>query len=100
MTRQQRSCSRSTGSAAPATEHRLPRRRRGQRNSTPDNIVEAVRALALTAKDDVIAGVLNRNRLKTGNGNRWTRERVTSMRCSHRIPVYRPAEDGRSPGST
>jgi DNA invertase Pin-like site-specific DNA recombinase len=79
------------------TEHRLPRRRRGQRNSTPDNIVEAVRALALIAKDDVIAGVLNRNGLKTGNGNRWTRERVTSMRSSHRIPVYRPAEDGREP---
>ena len=36
-------------------------------------------------------------RLKTGNGNRWTRERVTSMRSSHRIPVYRPAEDGREP---
>lgn len=79
------------------TEHRLPRRCRGQRNSTPDNIVEAVRALALIAKDDVIAGVLNRNGLKTGNGNRWTRERVTSMRSSHRIPVYRPAEDGREP---
>jgi len=79
------------------TEHRLPRRRRGQRNSTPDNIVEAVRALALIAKDDVIAGVLNRNGLKTGNGNRWTRERVTSLRSHHRIPVYRPAEDGREP---
>ena len=79
------------------TEHRLPRRRRGQRNSTPANIVEAVRALALIAKDDVIAGILNRNGLKTGNGNRWTRERVTSMRSSHRIPVYRSAGDGAEP---
>jgi DNA invertase Pin-like site-specific DNA recombinase len=79
------------------TEHRLPRRRRGQRNSTPANIVEAVRALALIAKDNVIAGILNRNGLKTGNGNRWTRERVTSMRSSHRIPVYRRAEDGLEP---
>src|SRR5918996_1016914 len=79
------------------TEHRLPRRRRGQRNSTPADIVEAVRALALIAKDDVIAGILNRNGLKTGNGNRWTRERVTSMRSSHRIPVYRRAEDGVEP---
>lgn len=79
------------------TEHRLPRRRRGQRNSTADNIVEAVRALALIAKDDVIAGVLNRNGIKTGHGNRWTRERVTSLRSSHRIPVHRPAEDGREP---
>ncbi|MGI9484703.1 MAG: recombinase family protein [Geminicoccaceae bacterium] len=76
------------------TEHRLPGRRRGQRNATPADIVAAVRALALIAKDDVIAGILNRNGLKTGNGNRWTRERVTSMRSNYRIPVYRPAEDG------
>jgi hypothetical protein len=79
------------------TEHRLPRRRRGQRNSTPADIVEAVRALALIAKDDVIAGILNRNGLKTGNGNRWTRERVTSMQSNHRIPVHRHAEDGLEP---
>lgn len=79
------------------TEHRLPRRRRGQRNATPDNVVEAVRTLALIAKDDVIAGLLNRNGLKTGNGNRWTRERVTALRSSYRIPVYRPAEDGPEP---
>jgi hypothetical protein len=59
------------------TEHRLPRRRRGQSNATPADIVAAVRALALIAKDDVIASILNRNGLKTGNGNRWTRERVT-----------------------
>ena len=79
------------------TEHRLPRRRRGQRNSTSAEIVEAVSKLALTAKDDVIAGILNRNGLKTGNGNRWTRERVTSLRSSYQIPVHRPAENGVEP---
>ncbi len=79
------------------TEHRLPRRRRGQRNATPDALVEAVRSLALIARDDVIAGVLNRNGLKTGNGNRWTRERVTGLRSNYRIPVYREAEDGVEP---
>jgi DNA invertase Pin-like site-specific DNA recombinase len=79
------------------TEHRLPRRRRGQRNSTSADIVEAVRILALAAKDAVIAGILNRNGLKTGNGNRWTRERVTSLRSSYRIPVYCPAETGVEP---
>ena len=79
------------------TEHRLPRRRRGQRNSTSADIVEAVRTLALVAKDDVIAGILNRNGLKTGNGNRWTRERVTSLRSNYRIPVNRTAEDGIEP---
>jgi hypothetical protein len=79
------------------TEHRLPRRRRGQRNSTSADIVKAVGTLALVAKDDVIAGILNRNGLKTGNGNRWTRERVTSLRSNYRIPVYRAAEDGIEP---
>jgi len=35
--------------------------------------------------------------LKTGNGNRWTRERVTGLRSNYRIPVYREAEDGVEP---
>ncbi|HXP74514.1 MAG TPA: recombinase family protein [Stellaceae bacterium] len=72
------------------TELRLPRRRRGQRNSTAPGIVEAVRVLVRVCNDDVIAGLLNRNDLRTGNGNRWTRERVTSLRSHHEIPVYRP----------
>jgi DNA invertase Pin-like site-specific DNA recombinase len=76
---------------------RLPKRRRGQRNSTSVDIVEAVRQLALIANDNLIAGILNRNDLKTGNGNRWTRERVTSLRSTHRIPVFRPADDGLAP---
>ncbi|HEY6357619.1 MAG TPA: recombinase family protein, partial [Vicinamibacterales bacterium] len=79
------------------TELRLPRRRRGQRNSTSADIVEAVSKLALIARDAVIAGILNRNGLKTGNGNRWTRERVTSLRSNYRIAVHRPAEDGVEP---
>jgi hypothetical protein len=76
------------------TELRLPRRRRGQRNSTSPDIVDAVRQLVLIANDDLIVGILNRNKLTTGNGNRWTRERVTALRSHNRIPVYRPAADG------
>lgn len=79
------------------SEIRLPKRRRGQRNSTSANIIQAVRRLVLIASDDLIAGLLNRNGLKTGNGNRWTRERVTSMRSNYRIPVFKPAEDGIEP---
>ena len=79
------------------SEMRLPKRRRGQRNSTSTNILEAVRQLVLIASDDLIAGLLNRNGLKTGNGNRWTRERVTSLRSYHHIPVFKPANDGIEP---
>jgi len=75
------------------SELRLPKRRRGQRNSTSADIIPAVRQLVLIASDDLIAGLLNRNGLKTGNGNRWTRERVTSIRSNYHIPVFKPAED-------
>ena len=72
------------------SELRLPKRRRGQRNSISADIIQAVRQLVLIASDDLIAGLLNRNGLKTGHGNRWTRERVTSMRSHYHIPVFKP----------
>lgn len=61
-------------------ELRMPKRRRGQHNSTSAEIIAAIRQLALIASDDLIAGILNRNGLVTGHGNRWTRERVTAHR--------------------
>jgi DNA invertase Pin-like site-specific DNA recombinase len=79
------------------SEMRLPKRRRGQRNSTSADVIAAVRKLVLIASDDLIAGLLNRNGLKTGHGNRWTRERVTALRSHHRIPVFKAAEDGVEP---
>jgi hypothetical protein len=36
----------------------------------------------------MIAGTLTRSGLVTGMGNRWTRERVTSLRSHHGIPSY------------
>jgi hypothetical protein len=78
-------------------ELRLPKRRRGQRNSTSADIIQTVRQLVLITSDDLIASLLNRNGLKTGNGNRWTRERVTSLRSYHQIPVFKPADDGIEP---
>lgn len=79
------------------TELRLPKRRRGQRNSTAPEIIAAVCQLVLIASDDLIAGILNRNGLLTGHGNRWTRERVTALRSHHKIPVFRQAPDGMEP---
>jgi DNA invertase Pin-like site-specific DNA recombinase len=73
------------------TELRLPRRRRGQSSHhTSKEIVAAVRALVRICPDDLIAGVLNRNGLRTGRGNRWTRERVASLRSRNKIPRYCP----------
>ena len=71
------------------TELRLPRRRRGHNNAhTSPAIVDGVRVLARLCSDDLIAGVLNRNGLLTGRGNRWTRERVTALRSHHGIACY------------
>jgi len=79
------------------TDLRLPRKRRGQRNSAALETVEAVRQLVLIANDDFIAGILNRNGLRTGNGNRWTRERVCALRSHRKIPTFRLAPDGVEP---
>jgi hypothetical protein len=71
----------------------LPRRHRGQHScQTPKEVVDAVRTLAHTCTDEVIAGTLNRNRLLTAHGNRWTRDLVTSLRSKHKIPCYKPAD--------
>ena len=71
------------------TEVRVPRRRRGQNSThTATATVDAVRALARICPDAFIANVLNRNGLRTGRGNFWTRERVTALRSHHEIPVY------------
>jgi len=58
-----------------------------------------VRQLVLIANDEQIAGILNRNGLKTGNGNRWTAKRhLDALEILH--PVFKPAETGSSHGST
>lgn len=73
------------------SELRLPRPRQGQnRTRTSPDVVEAVRCLSLVMTDEAIARVLNRNRLETGRGNRWIRERVAVLRSRYEIPVYSP----------
>jgi DNA invertase Pin-like site-specific DNA recombinase len=67
----------------------LPHRRRGQsRAQTLPNTIETIRSLALVCDDEVIASFLNRNGLRTGRGNRWTRERIASARSEHEIPRH------------
>jgi hypothetical protein len=48
-----------------------------------------VASLARICPDELIAGMLNRNGLQTGRGNRWTQERVTALRSHHQIACYR-----------
>ena len=79
------------------SEMRLPKRRRGQRNSTSADIIEAVRQLVLIASDDLIAGMLNRNGLRPATAIDGPAS--ASRRCArnYRIPVFKPAEDGIEP---
>ena len=73
------------------------RQQAGKQAHTPKEIVEAVRVLVRICSDDTIAGALTRSGLVTGMGNRWTRERVTSLRGHHGIPPY-SAERRRAEG--
>ena len=71
------------------TEIRLPRRRRGHHSAqSSKETIEAIRILARIGSDDVIASALNRSGVRTGRGNRWTRERVTAARSHFEIPCY------------
>ncbi len=71
------------------TQLKVRRRKRGEHGtSTSTDIVDAVRELARVNDDNSIAGLLNRNRLKTGKGNPWSRARVKDLRYWHKIQVY------------
>jgi hypothetical protein len=65
------------------------RRRRGSNAlHTPADVVNAVEILSRVCTDDVIAGALNRCGLLTGRGNRWTRERVASVRAKRGLSAF------------
>lgn len=71
------------------TTLRLQRRPRGRtHHSASTEVVEAVRQLSNICPDKTIAGYLNRNGLRTGYGNRWTQERVSSLRNKQQITSY------------
>lgn len=72
------------------TELSVPRRKRGKATCTSADAIEAVRVLSQVCTDQHIAGVLNRNGLRTGRGNRFTKERVTSLRNYHGISIFCP----------
>jgi DNA invertase Pin-like site-specific DNA recombinase len=57
---------------------------------TEEDTIELIRRLAEHHKDDVIAGVLNRQGKQTATGERFTASRVASLRRHWKIPVYKP----------
>ncbi len=75
------------------TQTEFPKTRVGRhRYVTDDDVVNAVRALARIEPDARIASILNRNRKPTAHGQTWTARRVCSLRCNHKIEVYREGE--------
>jgi excisionase family DNA binding protein len=58
------------------------------RRSTDRAIVDVVRELARVQPDAQIARVLNRLGYRTGAGNTWTEQRVTSLRSYHGISAF------------
>lgn len=68
-------------------EHHVDLRRVVQApNRTPEETVDLVRRLAVHYPDDVIAGILNRQKRATATGLRFTANRVCSLRTHWEIP--------------
>jgi hypothetical protein len=70
---------------------RVPKLKTGQHSrSTKAEAVDVVRQMATVYTDEDIPLTLNRLRLKTGAGNRWSEARVRPLRSYLKLPVYRP----------
>lgn len=71
------------------TTLRIRRRKHGEtRHTASIEVVEVVRQLTAICPDVLIAGYLNRNGFRTGRGNRWTQQRVNSLRNKRDIAPY------------
>lgn len=71
------------------TEYRFKRRKKNQLQSDgqPD-VVQIIRELVATSKDQDIARVLNLLRIKTEAGDTWRAVRVREFRKQHNIPAF------------
>jgi DNA invertase Pin-like site-specific DNA recombinase len=58
------------------------------RRCTSPEAVDIVRQMASKFSDEQIATTLNRLKLRTGAGNNWNEQRVTSLRHYHALPAY------------
>jgi len=77
------------GSMLTTVDVPLPRSQpRGLR--TDDDTIELLERLAPLYKDDVIAGIFNRQGRRTATGERFTANHVSSLRNYRNIPRYQP----------
>jgi DNA invertase Pin-like site-specific DNA recombinase len=60
------------------------------RRCTSLEAVEVVRQMAGKFSDEQIAATLNRLKLRTGVGNNWNEQRVSSLRHYHKLPAHDP----------
>lgn len=68
------------------TQLRVKRRKRGEARATSKDTVDVVRVLARVCRDELIAGLLNKNGVRTATGKSWTQTRVCSLRSKNDIP--------------
>lgn len=61
-------------------------------NSTPEQAMAIIKAMATKWSDSDIAATLNRMGMRTGYGKTWTGRRVSSLRTVHHISGYRSAQ--------
>lgn len=73
------------------SELRVSKNKTGHHSrSTEQDAVDIVRRMAGRWPDETIAATLNRQGLRTGAGNAWTKGRVSSARSYHRFPAFDP----------
>jgi DNA invertase Pin-like site-specific DNA recombinase len=80
-----------------ATDRLVKRQKRGTAHRTSEEDIELVRKLAKQFDDAQIARTLNRQGRRTGLGNAFTKENVSSLRGRHKIPKCpkQPAKNAR-----
>jgi hypothetical protein len=69
------------------TELRAPTHWRKRQSNSPD-LKSIVNTLRKVLGDEAIASTLNRQRLRTPDGNTWTAEKVADFRENHHIAEY------------
>jgi DNA invertase Pin-like site-specific DNA recombinase len=71
------------------TSFEMPKPQWGMADQTAPETIELIRQMSVRYSDEEIARVLNRQGRRTGKGNRWTKNRVASVRRRYIINGHR-----------